>query len=225
MCVTMSTTPIRLAAVALVVGLPAAALDADAARGIAPAPQNGAATSVVNALGSRLQVALTAADDDGNLVFSPASIAIGLSMTSAGAAGDTLAEFQTVLGMGDPAIHEEMGALTATLTGTGDGSLALANSLWIQDGFAIAEPFVTTLTDVYAAPPRQVDFQGDPAAAAGEVNEWVGEATDQEITELLAADYCDRADEADPCQRRAPRCRVGVALRSRGHGCRRVHRR
>ena len=72
MCVTMSTTPIRLAAVALVVGLPGAALDADAARGIAPAPQNGAATSVVNALGSRLQVALTAADDDGNLVFSPA---------------------------------------------------------------------------------------------------------------------------------------------------------
>ena len=121
-------------------------------------------------------------------MFSPASIAIGLSMTSAGAAGATLDEFRAVLGMGDPAIHEEMGALRETLTETGDGSFTLANSLWVQDGFAIAEPFETTLTDVYAAPPRQVDFEGDPAAAADEVNEWVGEATDQQITDLLAPD-------------------------------------
>jgi serine protease inhibitor len=67
MCVTMSTTPIRLAAVALVVGLRGAAFDADAAGGIPPAPQNGAATSVVNALGSRLQVALTAGADFSNI--------------------------------------------------------------------------------------------------------------------------------------------------------------
>ena len=56
----------------------------------------------------------------------------------------------------------------------------------MQDGFAIAEPFVTTLTDVYAAPPRQVDFEADPAAATAEVNEWVGEATDQHITDSSA---------------------------------------
>jgi serpin B len=88
--------------------------------------------------------------------------------------------------MGDPETHEAMGALSETLTETGKGSFTLANSLWVQDGFAIAEPFETTLTDVYAAPPRQVDFEGDPAAATAEINAWVGEATDEHITELLA---------------------------------------
>ena len=55
---------------------------------------------MINSLGGRLQVVLAAAGDgEANLVFSPASVAIGLSMTSAGAAGDTLAEFEAVLGL------------------------------------------------------------------------------------------------------------------------------
>ena len=61
----------------------------------------------------------------------------------------------------------------------------------MQDGFAIAEPFVTTLTDDYGAPPRPVDFEADPAAATAEVNEWVATETDGRITELLAPDALD----------------------------------
>jgi serpin B len=163
--------------------VPPGGIGVDVGVRVAPAPQNGEATAVVNGVGGRLQVELA---DDGNLVLSPASIAIGLSMTSAGAAGATLDEFRSALGMGDPETHGAMGALRETLTVTGNGSFTLANSLWVQDGFAIAEPFETTLTDVYAAPPRQVDFEGDPAAAAAEVNAWVGEETDQHITDLLA---------------------------------------
>jgi serpin B len=187
----MSTTPIRIAALsAALVGI---AAGGGVAAGIAPAPRNGEASAVVNGLGGRLQVELADGEhadgehaEGGNLVFSPASIGIGLSMTSAGAAGATLDEFRAALGMGDPATHEAMGALSKTLTETGKGSFTLANSLWVQDGFAIAEPFETTLTEVYAAPPRQVDFEGDPAAATAEVNAWVGEETDQRITDLLA---------------------------------------
>jgi serpin B len=185
----MSTAKISIAALATAVALSAAPLHTETDRGPDRAPQNGAAASVINGLGGRLQVALAAAGDgDANLVFSPASIAIGLAMTSAGSAGGTLAEFEAVLGFADPAIHEEMGALAATLTTSDDGSFTLADSLWVQDGFALGGPFVTTLTDVYAAPPRQVDFEADPAAAADEINEWVGEATDQRVTELLGAD-------------------------------------
>ena len=58
------------------------------------APRNGAAASAISGLGNRLQVALAdSGSGDANLVLSPASITIGLTMTSAGAAGDTLAEF------------------------------------------------------------------------------------------------------------------------------------
>jgi serpin B len=183
MMVPMSSTPIRVAALSAALVAIVGGVDADVGRRVTPAPQNGEATAVVNGLGGRLQVELA---DGGNLVFSPASVAIGMSMTSAGAAGATLEEFRAALGMGDPAIHEAMGALRETVTEIGKDSFTLANSLWVQDGFAIAEPFETTLTDVYAAPPRQVDFEGDPAAATDEVNDWVGEATDQHITDLLA---------------------------------------
>jgi serine protease inhibitor len=138
MMVPMSSTPIRVAALSAALVAIVGGVDADVGRRVTPAPQNGEATAVVNGLGGRLQVELA---DGGNLVFSPASVAIGMSMTSAGAAGATLEEFRAALGMGDPAIHEAMGALRETLTEIGKDSFTLANSLWVQDGFAIAEPF------------------------------------------------------------------------------------
>jgi serpin B len=179
----MSSTTVRIVSLSAALVGAAGGIGIDVGARVSPAPQNGEATAVVNGLGNRLQVELA---DGGNLVFSPASIAIGLSMTSAGAAGATLDEFRAALGMGDPEAHEAMDALRETLAGTGKGSFTLANALWVQDGFAVAEPFETTLTEVYAAPPRQADFEGDPAAAAAEVNAWVGDETDQRVTDLLA---------------------------------------
>src|SRR5262245_32579722 len=178
----MPSTPVCVAALSVAAAVSILGVDADVRPRPVPAPQNGEAAAAVNGLGGRLQVELA---DGGNLVFSPTSVAIALSMTSAGAAGDTLDEFRTALGMGDPATHEAMGALHETLIETGRDSLTLANSLWLQDGFAVAEPFEATLSDTYDAPPRQIDFAGDPAAATDEVNDWVSEATDQHIEELL----------------------------------------
>jgi serpin B len=62
----------------------------------------------------------------------------------------------------------------------------LANSLWVQDGFDLQAPFVTTLTDVYRSEPFRGDFAGDPAGAIEDINGWVADATSDRITDLLA---------------------------------------
>ena len=186
----MFTTQISVAALAAITALHAAALHTGTDRRLRPRPvEPAAATSVINGLGGRLQVALAGAGDgDANLAFSPASIAIGLSMTSAEAAGDTLAEFEAVLGFTDPALHEEMGALAATLTTSDDGSFTLADSLWVQDGLALAEPFVTLLTDVYLPPGARWTSRPIRPPRQTRSTSGLATATDQRITELLAAD-------------------------------------
>jgi serpin B len=118
-------------------------------------------------------------------VFSPASIGIALTMTSAGASGDTLTQMNEVLGISGPEVHESMGALAGLLVDTPWGSFTLANSLWVQDGFALEDAFVTTLTDTYRSEPFREDFVNDPATAAVDINTWVADATSDRITDLV----------------------------------------
>ena len=144
---------------------------------------------MINGLGARLQHTLTEAqaDANSNLVFSPASVGIALTMTSVGAGGDTLAEINETLGIVDLSIHRSMGALAELLrTGQSADSFTLANSLWVQDGFAIEDAFEATLTDTYRSEPFREDFQNEPAAAVDDINNWVADATADRITDLLS---------------------------------------
>ena len=154
MCVTMSTTPIRLAA-----GSrrrpPGAAADADAARA-SLLPRRTGRRHRSSTTRSRLQVALTAADDDGNLVFSPASIAIGLSMTSAGAAGQRWRSSRRCSAW---AIRRSRGdGGTDRDTDWYRRRIARPRQLLVDPGRLRHRRAVRDdVTDVYAAPPRQVD--------------------------------------------------------------------
>jgi serpin B len=150
---------------------------------------------VINGLGARLHPTLSAEQADANsiLVFSPASVGIALAMTSVGAGGDTSAEMHETLGIVDPSIHESMGELAEVLTtGPSADSFTLANSLWVQDGFAIEDAFMTTLTDTYHSEPFREDFEGDPATAVDDINSWVADATSERITRAaLRGDITD----------------------------------
>lgn len=155
---------------------------------VAASAPSGPASNVVNGLAARLQAALSAqqVDANSNVVFSPASIGIAMTMTSAGAAGDTLEEMNEVLGITGPEIHDSMGALSSALTDGTDGSFTLANSLWVQDGFAIEDSFATRLADSYHSEAFREDFAGDPAGAVEDINGWVAEATSDRISDLLS---------------------------------------
>ena len=142
---------------------------------------------IVNRLGANVQRALSvaSADPNGNLVFSPFSVGVALTMVSAGANGDTAAQMGDVLGitLADP--HSAMSVLVNGVEQRGVGSLAVANSVWTQDGLSIEDGFSDTLSSQYGADLQTADFRGDPLGAVDDVNGWVAAATAGRIPVLL----------------------------------------
>jgi len=160
-----------------------------------------AAAAAVNGFAADLYEQLAAAQPDRNLVFSPASIAIALAMTSAGAKGATLAEMDGVLHITDLAgIHRSMNGLAAAFDaceqskdlaveggeGTQSVKVHIANSLWAQRDLTVAAPFLDLLAAEYGAGLETVDFRADNEGARRAINAWVAGATEDRIPELLA---------------------------------------
>ncbi len=159
------------------------------------------ASFAINAFAQKLFERLVALDPTANLVFSPASIAIALTMTSAGAKGPTLEEMMAVLQIADAsAIHRSMNGLTNSLaalnqsvdnttqggTGTSQVELSIANSLWGQAGLAFEQAFLDLLSADYDAGLELVDYKSDPEAARGAINDRVKKQTKDRIPQLLA---------------------------------------
>ena len=123
-----------------------------------------------------------------NLVFSPMSVGVALAMASAGAAGDTAAQMNDVLGFTQADPHTALGALVSGVEEHGSGSFSVANSLWTQDGLTINPAFEDVLAGTYGAELQTADFANDAAGAVEDVNGWVADATDDRIPDLLSAD-------------------------------------
>jgi serpin B len=165
------------------------------------------ATAAVNAFAADMYERLTAAEPNVNIVFSPASIALALAMTSSGARGATLTEMDQVLHIADPAgIHRSMNALSAAFdactkskdlaaeggTGTANVKVAITNSLWGQAGLTFEPSFLDLLSAEYGAGMETVDYASDPEAARATINQWVADQTEQRINELLAKGIISR---------------------------------
>jgi serpin B len=143
--------------------------------------------------------ALLAAQNEGNLVYSPASIRLALAMTYAGAAGDTAAQMADVLhfDLQGEALHAAFNALDQELDARNrveptleDGierkvQLSIANALWGQQGFTFVPAFLDTLAANYGAGMRVVDYVTAAEAARQAINDWVAEETNDRITDLI----------------------------------------
>jgi len=137
------------------------------------------------------------ASGDGNVIVSPASIALALGMARAGARGETATELDAVLH--DLATDKHAGWLNAldvalaSRTGTfkdDDGknqavALRIANSLFPQHGLNLQDAYLDALASRYDAGVRVVDYQADAEAARTAINAWVAEQTEDRIPELL----------------------------------------
>jgi serpin B len=157
-------------------------------------PQLEAATAV-NAFAADLLKRVGASG--GNVFVSPHSIALALAMVRAGAAGETARELDAVLHL-PPDAPARFRELTAALTkaaldaSKGGGrspppeySLSIANGLFTQKGWPFKDPFRSTIGADYGAEFREVDFQGDRAAARAAINGWVEQKTAQRIKEIV----------------------------------------
>ena len=126
-----------------------------------------------------------------------------MGVVYAGAAGNTATEFQEVMGIGAPAdqFHRNLNTLDLTLLNDSarpgaenseeEGfrpTLSVANGLWIQDGLEVLPGFLNTVTANYGIELAQLDFRKSPDGAAAAINQWVDEATQGKIMQVISRD-------------------------------------
>jgi serpin B len=184
----------RITHFAILLGACSSRPDVIAARQLPAAIQADAAAVVAG--NNQLAIDLYRTLPAGNAIVSPFSIATALSMLDAGAANQTDSELRAALHVTLPGdqLHAAYAALLKSLdTGRSYGAytLATADRLFGQQGFAFAPAFVDTTRDDYGAPIERVDFASAPDVARGTINQWVDGETDHAIPELFGPNTID----------------------------------
>lgn len=128
---------------------------------------------------------------EGNLFFSPYSISSALAMSYAGARGNTAAEMEKALHFtgGHQGTHPAFAALQDRLNQVQDAGhveLAVANSLWPQEGYPFLPEFLALVKIRYDAEIMPLDFAADTEGARKTINRWVEEETREKIRDLIA---------------------------------------
>lgn len=128
---------------------------------------------------------------EGNLFFSPVSLSMALSMTYAGAKGDTATEMRKVLHFkNDQNLPQAAAALNShlrSLEGKGDVRLSLANSIWPKAGLKLQPEFLKIIEKYFGAAVKPLDFANQQEASRATINKWVEEATNNKINNLIAS--------------------------------------
>lgn len=138
-----------------------------------------------------LQLLAEAADMAGkkeNVLISPLSLQMALGMLGNGLSDAAFEEMASVVyqrAVTRQELNAYFSSLYEPLTNCPDGSICrLANSLWVQSGYAIKPAFMTTLEECCNARASYVDFVHAPQDAKAYMNDWAKEMTDGMIPEL-----------------------------------------
>ena len=119
-----------------------------------------------------------------NTLLSPLSVTLALSMTANGAAGDTRAEFEALLGTDVDALNENAASLLADyLTLEGSTQSAIANSLWVDEMLTANDLFLERCAAFYEAGVYQADLGAERTRNA--VNDWIDQVTRGMIPQML----------------------------------------
>jgi serpin B len=174
---------------------------AHATRAPGSAEQASQAADAITAFGFDLY--RVAGSKGGNLVFSPTSIAIALSMARAGAAGETASQMDRVMHAtadsadGMNSLDQALSGLSGTFKDQAGEPVELrlhvANAPFAQAGMSLKQAYLDTLATRYGAGLRLVDFIGDTENSRRLINAWVSDQTEKRIPELL--------DSLDPMTR------------------------
>ncbi|HEX2079463.1 MAG TPA: serpin family protein [Longimicrobium sp.] len=127
---------------------------------------------------------LANARPDANVVVSPLSAGLAVSMLANGAQGETLAGIERALatGMDLEALNGTNAALAQALR-TADVELAIGNSLWARQGVPFLPAFLERNRRFYDAEVESLDLSSP--AAAERINRWVSDRTNGRITRMV----------------------------------------
>jgi serine protease inhibitor len=140
-----------------------------------------------NGFAFRLLGAIAARDTNTNLFISPLSVGMALGMAYNGAAGGTADAMRQVLGFdgltrdGINASYQSLIDLLRNLDPS--VAFAIANSVWYRSGLALNAGFLQRTQTYFDAAVRSLDFASPDAAAT--INQWVSDATNARITEIV----------------------------------------
>ena len=132
-----------------------------------------------------------------NVFLSPVSIALAMSMCTAGARQKTLQQMLRVLNASSTEQLVERAEQAMRLFSSADRDsqvqLKLANRLYAQKAYTLQEDYLSLVRERFQADVKLVDFAIDGAKAVSEINAWVEERTNKLIQNLLASgDVSDR---------------------------------
>lgn len=119
-------------------------------------------------------VASTVGDDE-NLVISPYSAGVALSMLAEGADGQTRQEFEEAL---NHCVFK-----SEDLGGNDTVDVSSANSLWIDEALKVKDSYVERMKNDYGALVTTLDFSMPSAAKS--INQWCADQTNDKITEII----------------------------------------
>ncbi|HZP94758.1 MAG TPA: serpin family protein [Candidatus Limnocylindria bacterium] len=142
------------------------------------------------------------AKGDGNLVFSPYSVATALAMTRDGAVGKTRAEMDAVLHASDAGdLDAAFNALDRALAKrpgsypfgniTVPLELGTANQLFVQRDLELAKAYLDQLAAYYGTGVGVVDYIAAREDARKTINAWVSDRTKTRIPELVPQGVLD----------------------------------
>jgi len=122
-----------------------------------------------------------------NVLVSPSSVAIALSMVYNGASGDTqraIAEALQLEGLSLDDLNQANAALESVLEGADPKvKLAIANSLWSRKGVDFQPDFLAKNREFYNAEVTSLDFSQPNAPSV--INDWVSRSTEGKIPTIV----------------------------------------
>jgi serpin B len=126
-------------------------------------------------------------NEESNIIISPLSISVALSMAVNGADGETRTSMLNTLKTGSEtpeSINRAYQDLTKTLQNVDKRVLiSLANSMWVEDDFPVKQDFKNILTEYYNAEGRSFDINDSRVPA--EVNSWIEGKTNGLIKKMI----------------------------------------
>ncbi len=144
-----------------------------------------------------------AREEDENIIFSPLSLSLALSMALEGAESTTEQAMLNGLNLSLPKqrIHPGFNALLRSIEDSGKAveddmtgnpfMLNIANSIWGQSDYEFNQDFLNTLALNYGAGIHTVDFKTHPEPAREAINHWVEEETNNKIRDLIPSGAID----------------------------------
>lgn len=127
--------------------------------------------------------------DNKNVILSPTSLSIALSMLANGAQDKTLVEILNALGyqgidMSLYNLNDHSKIIAYQLTGVDQNvRLSMANSLWTDSSFPIKDSFQENLKSLFSAESFTLNLRSDEARKT--INDWCSDKTNGNIPEFL----------------------------------------